>query len=81
MATDTSIEVSVRLDHAGYKTATVHGKRASCTYDPQIAVKNLAAKLYPGYHTTVERLPFTPVNCIHSKWRITPGEVLHAAAE
>ncbi|MCY1507631.1 hypothetical protein D9M68_419130 [compost metagenome] len=81
MATDTSIEVTVRMDFSGYKTATVQGKRASCTYDPQIAVKNLAAKLFPGYHTTVERIPFTAVGCVHSKWRITPGEVSHAPAQ
>ncbi|CAD5107199.1 hypothetical protein [Zestomonas carbonaria] len=79
MATDTSIDVSVRMDSDGYKTATVRGKRASCTYNPEIAVERLGDKLFPEYHITIERLPCVAVGRMHSKWRITPGAPLNAA--
>jgi len=78
MATNTSVEVSVRLDHSGYKTTTVRGMCGCCTYDAQLAVVSLANKLFPDYHKTIERLQCTAVGRLHSKWLITPGEALHA---
>lgn len=78
MATNTSVEVSVRLDHSGYKTKTVRGMRGCCTYDARLAVESLANKLFPDYLKTIERLPCTAVGRLHSKWLISPGEAFHA---
>ncbi|PTS85519.1 hypothetical protein DBR00_07010 [Pseudomonas sp. HMWF032] len=74
MATDTSVEVTVTIDHAGYKTKVVQGKRGCCTYDAKLAVERLADKLFPDYHKSIERLECTPVGRLHSKWLIVPGE-------
>lgn len=77
MATNTSVEVSVHLDHSGYKTKTIRGKCGCCTYDAKLAVESLANKLFPDYQKTIERLQCTAVGRLHSKWLITPGEALH----
>ncbi|TWC74432.1 hypothetical protein FBY10_101122 [Pseudomonas sp. SJZ103] len=69
-------EVSVRQDGDGYVTSTVRGKRVSCTHDYEYPVKRLAEKLFPGLSASVERLPCTPFGRLHSKWRITPLEVV-----
>lgn len=81
MATATHVELNVLLDHAGYRTSVVRGARASCTYSAQVAVQNLAEKLFPvkDYTKTIERLPCTPVGCLHSKWRITPELIVLSA--
>ncbi len=73
MATNTSIEVTVTLQHDGYKTRTVRGKSGSCAHNAQRAVERLGEKLFPDYQITTERLEFTSCGRVHSKWRITPG--------
>ncbi|TBU75231.1 hypothetical protein [Phytopseudomonas daroniae] len=78
MATNTTVEVSVRLDHSGYKTNTIQGKSASCAYDAKLAVERLADKLFPDYHKTIERCDCVAVGRLHSKWLIVPGEALNA---
>lgn len=80
MAT-TSIEVNVLMDGDGFKTATVRGKRASCTYDPKLAVELLADKLFPDYHKSIERLQCTAVGRLHSKWRIKAGDPIPVVTE
>ena len=81
MATDTSIEVAVVLESDGFKTRTVRGKRASCTYDAKLAVERLADKLFPDFHKTIERMPCTAIGTLHSKWRISPGELINQRQE
>lgn len=76
MATNTTVEVSVRLDHSGYKTKTIKGKSGSCTYDAKLAVERLADKLFPDFHKTIERLPCVSAGNLHSKWLIVPGEAI-----
>lgn len=76
MATNTTLEVIVRLDHAGYKTKTIMGKTGACTYDAKLAVERLADKLFPDFHKTIERLSCVPTGNLHSKWLIVPGEAI-----
>ncbi|PIA66158.1 hypothetical protein CDR19_25430 [Ectopseudomonas toyotomiensis] len=76
MATNTTVEVFVHLDHSGYRTKTIKGKKASCTYDAKLAVERLADKLFPDFHKTIERQPCSPVGRLHSKWLIVPGEAI-----
>lgn len=76
MATNTKVEVIVRLDHAGYKTKAIKGKTGSCTYDAKLAVERLADKLFPDFHKTIERQACVPAGNLHSKWLIVPGEAI-----
>lgn len=76
MATNINVEVSVRLNHSGYKTKTIQGKSGSCAYDAKLAVERLADKLFPDYHKTIERQECVAVGGLHSKWLIVPGEAM-----
>lgn len=69
------VEVSVRMEGSGYATSTVRGKRVSCTHCYEYPVRRLAEKLFPGRSASIERLACTAVGRLHSKWRISPGEV------
>jgi len=81
MATDTSIEVAVTLQHDGYRTRTVRGKSASCGHSAQRAVERLGEKLFPAYQIAVERLECRSFGRLHSKWRIIPGAPRQKAQE
>lgn len=73
------LETVVRLELGAYATATVRGKKASCTHSEDEAVRRLGAKLFGVYLDYVERVPSQDgdrANRIESRWRIVPLEVL-----
>ncbi|MDH0894393.1 MULTISPECIES: hypothetical protein [unclassified Pseudomonas] len=72
------IDIVVRRPSDAYMTATVKGKRASCTSSDREAVLNLGRKLFLGQFEDAERLPGQPgdhESGVYSRWRIMPKEV------
>ena len=47
------VDVTVRDDYAGYRTCTVAGLRARCTYSEEVAVQRLLEKLVAARHVAV----------------------------
>lgn len=73
------IDTLVRMQGDGYVTATVKGKRSSCTSSAREAVLSLGRKVFQDHFDQAECLPGQPGDHdsrIHSRWRITPKEVV-----
>ncbi|HBO4355061.1 TPA: hypothetical protein L4U31_002818 [Pseudomonas aeruginosa] len=73
------IDIVVRRPSDAYMTATVKGKRASCTSSDREAVLSLGRKLFLDQFERAKVLPRQPgdhESGVYSRWRIMPKEVV-----